>query len=166
MESLALYFKAVQDALWAVHSGQPVERELELLAPLQLKLASNCSDFASLSRANLQKARDIYSVKSKHLRDNQHWLLTYVGGGEELIVGWRSLANHLNLSESSVGVMLSKGGGTSFNTRRASPLTGEQDIVTVWRINKHDPAPKPKRGRPRTRPLTETEFLQNQESNL
>lgn len=162
MELLASYFKAVSDALWAAHNGEPVQRELDILAPMQLELLAEHAGLASLNQVNLEKARAIYVERAQELRDKQHWLITYMGGGEELVVSWTDLANRLKLSEATIRVNLSKGGGKRFNTRLTNPKTDEPDIATVWRINDHN-APKPviKRGRPRTRPLTESEYLQS-----
>jgi hypothetical protein len=84
--------------------------------------------------------------KAKQRRDDTVFTLSFRGGGTSQIVGYSSLAKELNIKESSITVLLSKGGDKGFTLNRVNPVTQETDILTVWRIT--PTKPKLKRGRP------------------
>lgn len=102
----------------------------------------------------LSRARRIHSQRSKEQRDSTIWYLSWRGGGASTITGYGALATELNLKESSIPVLLSKAGGTSFTLERTNPLTGEADILEVIRAPLAKPESK-RRGRPSKRNKTD-----------
>lgn len=97
----------------------------------------------------LRRARAKHTQNAKQRRNDTVFALSWRGGGTTEIVGYTSLAKELGIKESSIPVLLSKGQGKGkgFTLSRNNPVTGELDILTVWRTV--PVKPKLRRGRPK-----------------
>lgn len=156
MDALNKYIHAAHDALWAVNNGVEVAQELKSLQPMESELRAI---FTSLyKRPDPRKGAEAHAMITRTQRAEQPFLLVYNGGGNEEVIGWDALAKRLRLGQSSIRVYLSKGKG-SFHITRYNPLTHEPDMLTITRVVMPGEPSKPKIGRPRTRPLTEQEYL-------
>lgn len=93
-----------------------------------------------------RRAAVVHSSRAKQRRQQAIFTLCFRGGGVSQVTGHAALAQALQVKESSLPVLFSKGGGRSFTLKRRSPLTNEPDVLTV---TKAPPAKEPtRRGRP------------------
>jgi hypothetical protein len=99
--------------------------------------------------SHLSKARERARANAATRRANTVFTLSWRGGGASELLGHKALAAALNINLSSIPVLLSKGGGTSFDLMRTNPITGERDILTVTRTL---PAKAKRASRARGRP--------------
>jgi hypothetical protein len=156
MDALDKYIHAAKDAVHAAANGQDARRELSLLEPLESELRATIALLTK--RPDPVKAAAAHSQSTWRQRQTQRFLLTYSGGGTETLTSWEALAKRIRLKESSIRVMLCKGKGR-FSIRRHNPTIGAEDVLTVARVDERGEIIPAKMGRPRTRPLTEQEWI-------
>lgn len=135
------YLKTVSVILEASNASQETKNILRLQ---ESELRSYIDSL--LKRPDMSRVTEAHVRNTEEQRSKQQFLLSYNGGGSEIITSWKSLAKKLNLKESSIRVMLSTGKGV-FRLKRFNPLIELTDILTVSRVIV-DETPKPRRGRP------------------
>jgi hypothetical protein len=157
MQLLERFFSATEAAIEATSLGQSPTEAIAQLQPIKSELLEYWDILHK--RPDNRKGAINRRAKAREQYDRERFMLQFNSGEPEYLTGWYALAKRLGLSDKTIRVYFSTGGG-SFVCRKLyrNPTTGVDDLLKVTRMmDEQHIQPKRPRGRPSKRAQYESD---------